>query len=114
VYIGKVRYIDYSADEIDPFDVKQWFLHKRKEFDHEKELRAMVLTSPENKEGFEVPCDTSVLIEQICVGPTAPNYVFEVVQAVCDRFGCRVKPERSDLDTPTPFAVAIDEHLANQ
>jgi len=41
VYIGKVNYIDYEKDNI-PKDFLSPFLHKRKSFDHEKELRAIV------------------------------------------------------------------------
>jgi hypothetical protein len=49
VFIGKVRYIDYQSTDfsnfIDENNPINRFLHKRKSFEHERELRAVVSSS---------------------------------------------------------------------
>lgn len=45
VFIGQVKYIDYAADRIAPGNFFYRFLHKRKSFDFERELRAICNTS---------------------------------------------------------------------
>jgi len=44
IYIGKVNYIDYEREEIPPGNVFHNFLHKRKYFKSENELRAIAWT----------------------------------------------------------------------
>ncbi len=97
VWIGKVRYIDYTRDEISkPLlkDVKQWFLHKRREFSYEQELRAMVIGS---KRSMEACCDLDLLIESVRISPEAPAYVIEVVREVCRRFDVRAEVSHSAI-----------------
>ena len=45
-YVGMVRYIDYSSDWIPTNNLFWPFLHKRKSFEHERELRAIIHRSP--------------------------------------------------------------------
>jgi hypothetical protein len=88
-WIGTLKYIDYSTTAInDVSDVKQWFLHKRREFSYEKELRAMIITA--SPDGQEVPCDLSILIESIRVAPTAPPYMRDLISETCRLFGVDV------------------------
>jgi hypothetical protein len=85
VWIGRTKYIDYTTDAIaNVEDVKQWFLHKRREFSYEQELRAMIMTSWQP--GMDVACDLPVLIESIRIAPTAPPYMIELVSEICRRF----------------------------
>ena len=49
IYIGKVRYIDYSSESIDTDDILQRFTHKRKSFAYENELRAIGLFQTEGE-----------------------------------------------------------------
>lgn len=47
VYIGKVRYIDYKTDFINSGNMFAPFLHKRRSFLHENELRAIIHKFPD-------------------------------------------------------------------
>lgn len=47
VYIGKVNYIDYEVDIVPPWNGFNPFLYKRKSFEHECELRAVIDTLEE-------------------------------------------------------------------
>lgn len=85
VWVGKMQYIDYTTEDIGNVrDVKQWFLHKRREFSYEKELRAMIIASWQP--GKEVDCDLPVLIESIKIAPAAPPYLVELVSEICRLF----------------------------
>jgi hypothetical protein len=101
VWIGKVRYIDYDTDEIaKPLkDVKQWLLHKRKEFSYEQELRALIISSWQSK---DVCCDLQTLIESVRISPQAPAYMADLVSELCRRFGLNVKVCRSTLSDYPP------------
>jgi hypothetical protein len=101
VWIGKVRYIDYTKDEISKplVDVKQWLLHKRKEFSYEQELRAMIIGSWKS---MDVRCDLEVLIESIRIAPEAPSFMVELVREVCRRFNIDVEVMPSFLADPPP------------
>jgi hypothetical protein len=43
IYIGKVKYIDYSNEWIDNDNILQRFIHKRKSFAYENELRVITV-----------------------------------------------------------------------
>jgi hypothetical protein len=115
VYIGKVKYVDYDKATIDPRDIKQWMLHKRLEFAHENELRAVTFLKDHNALGIEVACDLSVLIEKVYIAPVAPDYQIDVVRAVCKRFDFPIEITPSSLDKPTPLVAIMtgrDDPLA--
>jgi len=113
VWIGKIKYIDYKQDEIETFrDVKQWFLHKRKPFSSERELRAMIINLPAEGTsinvppfpGKEIPCDLSALFQTIYIAPTGPPFMFELVCDLCKRFGLSAPVRPSELaDAPPHF-----------
>lgn len=80
VHLGVVRYIDYSKDQ---FPHASWllpFYHKRKAYEHEKEVRAVVVNHSENrtsrkpkkpqgKVGIGIPIDPNKLIEAVFIAP---------------------------------------------
>jgi hypothetical protein len=113
VWIGSVKYIDYKQDEFEIVrDIKQWFLHKRKPFSAEQELRAMILNLPAQGTsmkvppfpGTEIPCDVSTLIQSIYVAPTGPTFMLELIDDLCKRFGLSAPVSSSELaDVPPSF-----------
>lgn len=115
VFIGMIEYIDYSKDRIPDGSFASQFYRKRRSFEHERELRAMVLQFPRSGDGqrvdFErrpsdgglaVPVDLDKLIEDIAVAPLAPRWFVELVTRVVRRHGLQVVPKQSDLDA-TPL-----------
>jgi hypothetical protein len=105
IWIGRVRYIDYTQAQIGNVnDIKQWFLHKRREFAHEQELRAMMILDPEEP-GREVPCDLTLLLQAVLIAPTQRRYMLELVSEVCKRFDVDVEVRQSALDDPPPLLI---------
>jgi hypothetical protein len=110
IHIGKVRYIDYDTELMPAEDIRQPFLHKRKSFEHERELRAVIQEvpheegkgppwlSPETGEvGVYVPVDLEVLIERVYVSPTAPEWFSELVASVAKKYQLNKELAQSSL-----------------
>jgi len=86
IHIGTVKYIDEDNDTIDWTNVINYALHKRKSFEHEKEIRAIVF-SPSDNGGGSVNIDLETLIEKIYIAPNSPKWIYELIQNVVQRFG---------------------------
>lgn len=134
IICGKVHYIDYKKESIydmglpsqsfrspcNRYPVRRQleytlaipFMCKRKSFDHERELRAIVTCHTAisgkykvNELGFEssvtgrlIPVSLNKLIENVYVSPSAPDWYFEAVQVAMKKFGLARKVKRSALD----------------
>lgn len=112
IYIGFVKYIDYEKDIIPDRNIFNPFLYKRKSFEHEKELRAIIMkfALAEQSKGKHilyvdpewignyVESDLSVLIENIVVSPTAPDWFTELIRSIMNKFGLiDIEIKQSDL-----------------
>lgn len=100
--IGKVAYIDYNENIISEKNTLNCFFHKRCEFAHEKEARAIFqkvyidgktisLHKILHDYGVDIKVDVSKLIEKIYVAPNAPIWFFELVKLII---------EKNELDVP--------------
>ena len=83
VHIGKINYIDYSSEPIPEGNLFSPFLYKRKMFEHEKEVRALVSSLPSQTEqsstgeaaaGLLVEVNLPVLIQEIVVDSRAKDW----------------------------------------
>jgi len=111
-----VHYIDYNTDRIRSGNVLVPFMHKRKSYEHEKEIRGVISIFPDltpdggwdvNAEtiesGIEIEVDLERLIERIYVAPNAPAWFAELVRAVVSRYGCEFEVVQSSLDDDPVF-----------
>ena len=113
IYIGSVNYVDYDSHFIPEGYTFYRFLHKRKSFEHEREIRAIVTEFPSNDQGFDFSrdiCDIGkyyeidlpVLIQEVVVAPFAPDWFLELVKLVTVRYNFEFPVEKSALaDNPT-------------
>lgn len=109
VHIGKVKYIDYETDWLPEGNTFYPFLHKRRSFEHERELRAVIQKLPVaegrgvdwTKELFDagvyVPIDLGVLIESVSVSPTALTWFHELVESTTMKYGLKKEVVQSQL-----------------
>lgn len=105
VHIGKIRYIDYQSETFkgstpDKFEP---ILTKRKSFEHEKELRAVIWgtsTSTKRTDDGSVLADVNLkkLIENIYISPFSPNWYRDNIQVIVEKFGLKVPVLQSELD----------------
>lgn len=106
-----IEYIDYGKDRIPDGSFAAQFFRKRRSFEHERELRAMVLQFPRSADGARVdyerqptdaglyvPVDLDMLVEGIAIAPQAPSWFATLVNRVTRRYGLQITPTQSDLD----------------
>ena len=113
VCIGSVNYIDYNSDHISEGNLFYRYLHKRKSFEHEREIRAVVMEVPTYDQGVDssqdicdigkyYEVDLPVLIQEVVVAPFAPDWFLELVKSVAVLYNCESPVEKSTLaDNPT-------------
>lgn len=81
IYIGEVNYIDWEKEFI-PKDNAFWpFIHKRREFSYEQELRC-IIGADEHSE-IKVKVDTDILVNNIYINPFTPLWFKDVVTNLC-------------------------------
>lgn len=115
--ISLVKYIDYSNASEDTIAVQESaylpLIHKRKSFEHEKELRA-ILTFPHQifphggelpkeildnfPKGLLIPVDLEILIEKIYVAPTSPPWIKDLLTSISRKYDLNKEIMQSSLD----------------
>jgi hypothetical protein len=102
IHIDAVRYMNFEDDPIEKGHRYLMPFIKRKSFEHERELRAIVML-PESGKGALMPCDMDTLIAKIHIAPGAPPFYADAVRYVIDRADAKitapVMPSRQ-LDAP--------------
>ena len=102
-YIGKIIYINYEVSAIPENNLFWNFVHKRKSFEHEKELRAMFINnelfnqSAELEKGVPIPIDIDELIEKIFISPTAPDWTKKLLESVLEKYKRNFVVKKSNL-----------------
>ena len=100
IFAGRVKYIDYRRDVIPVGNAYDLFLHKRRSFEHEREVRAVFDSKRKlDAAGVNVPVVLADLIEQVRVAPTAPAWFAALVDRTVQRYGLAVSTHQSDLMT---------------
>jgi hypothetical protein len=108
VMIGEIKYIDYNV-EMFPIDISfNFIVHKRKSFEHERELRAVFWEMDSSTEangykvkvqpaGLWVETDLSKLIEAVYVNPEAQPWLASVIAEVTAKYELPVRASQSAL-----------------
>lgn len=97
IYLGQVNYIDYENDVIRDNNMYGPFVYKRKSFEHEREIRAVVkipwvttdikITEQEPVgHGIQIEINIKMLIEKIYIAPGTPKWFTDLVGAVTARY----------------------------
>jgi len=110
IFIGKVKYIDFEKDWLPEGNTLYPFVHKRKSFEHEQELRVVIQElcykkngkinwdRPPFDDGIYASVDLSVLIERLYLAPTSPKWLLELVRSVTRKYGLDKDVIQSSLD----------------
>ena len=95
ISIGRVQYLDLERAFA---GVNEAFFRKRKAFEHEHEVRAVMRLYDNPPEyGIPRPIDVGKLIERIFVSPLAPHWFEDVVREAVARFDCTAEVTRSQI-----------------
>lgn len=97
VRVGTVRYVDYETEWIPESNPLAPFLYKRKSFEHEREVRAVIPLADlkeilrgkavENNSGLWRKVDLNRLIEHVHVAPDSPDWFASLVENVTQKYG---------------------------
>ncbi|AKG54003.1 hypothetical protein DGWBC_1358 [Dehalogenimonas sp. WBC-2] len=109
IFIGKVQYIDWDKDWLPEGNLLYPFIHKRKNFEHEQELRAVIqdmsakgesinLSAPPWENGIYIPVALNILIEKVYLSPITPTWVFDLLKSTTAKYGYSWEISRSSLD----------------
>jgi hypothetical protein len=91
-FLGTVKYIDYDREYINITDAFQYIVHKRKSFEHERELRAVIWKHLSEgigrvgDGGMIVPIDLNHLVSNIFISPSATSMFDEVVRGLVSSY----------------------------
>ena len=109
IAIGRVRYIDYDGDGVfAETNSLNPFLHKRRSFDFEYELRALLLDMTElerpgeGPSGIKVPVKIADLAERFHVSPMAPVWFETLIRSLVDRFAPGIEVRKSAMGAREP------------
>jgi len=108
IFLGFVRYIDYDSEWLPEGNSLYPFMHKRKSFEHEREVRAVIHDLPENdgrleigkrnrEYGRAVPIAINELITTVHVAPAAPAWLVDLVAEVAAKYDLSAHVKKSDL-----------------
>ena len=136
VAIGLINYIDYTKQTLEAINPVApavetaisnrlppnsypllRFFHKRKSFEHEHELRALIafpielqkfLLPPLDKidqmpVDLTIPVNLEILIEKIYIAPESPAWIKELLTSVLKKYGINKVLWESDLDKDPVF-----------
>ncbi|MCQ3932509.1 MAG: hypothetical protein DPW16_18825 [Chloroflexi bacterium] len=111
VLVGKVKYIDYTTDWIPENNIFYPYTHKRKNFEHEREIRAITTTWAGDLEehassvkheldkfgGVYIPVDLEILISKIYVSPTSPLWFRDLATSILRQYKLEKDVVQSNL-----------------
>ncbi|HUI91542.1 MAG TPA: AP2/ERF family transcription factor [Chitinivibrionales bacterium] len=110
VKIGIIQYVDYEKDWIIENDPILPFLHKRKSFEHEQEVRAIYNLSGLNSFSDPLPTDTPMesgvwfkidlkeLIDRVYIAPQASDWFYRLVLEESKIHGYSFPVKKSSLE----------------
>ena len=93
--LGEVNYISYEKP-LGVDSVPVWY--KRKAFQHEQEVRAIIKESGTSLEGKAIDVDLDILIDKVYVSPSAPTWFASLVERTIGKYGLKKMVEHSKLD----------------
>lgn len=115
VTIGAVDYLDYQRDSWGPYRPFNAVFHKRRSFDHERELRAVIVRPTYDElgsngnaaavrhhpAGIDIPIQLPRLVHRVWISPRSAPWFAQLVATVSERLGCPLPLVRSSLyDAP--------------
>ena len=103
IFVGEVRYIDFDTEWVPEDNSFHPYVHKRKSFEHERELRAVLDTGLDKvphtqatEFGHLIAVSIEHLLENVYVGPTAPAWFGAMVEKVTRKY---------DIDKPVVHSL---------
>jgi hypothetical protein len=97
-----VSYINFRKEAIDTLHYLAPFMHKRAEFAHEREVRALFVEEapPKEPKPKAVPIALRDLVHGVVLAPRTKRWLLECVEGLLDKYDLDVPINMSALDAP--------------
>jgi hypothetical protein len=102
--IARIQYVDHGTYDIGDsgYSALASLLLKRRGYEHEQEIRAMVLPMDESSSGISLGVEPATLIEGIVVSPEYPDWAVPAFREIIYRMGLKIEVETSSLKSAPP------------
>ena len=110
VSVAEVSYYDYETEEIQFGNPMVLLTQKRKSFEHEREVRALLFDENENEtenSGCYCEVDLDKLIKEIYIAPSSEQWCVELAQAVAKRYDLGDRIHQSKLGSKPIFTAKV-------
>ncbi|WP_373494332.1 DUF2971 domain-containing protein [Aquiflexum sp.] len=107
IYCSKVKYIDYENESIDIGNTMTPIVHKHKAYSYEKEIRLIHEVynkgwkydwkTEKYENGVKVNVNLQELIHEIVISPFSPDWFFELVGDILNKYSLKCKLISSKL-----------------
>lgn len=107
VFVGIVKYLDWDSDWTPEGNSLHPFVHKRRSFDTEREVRGVIQVmetkddrldvSPRPERGLYVPVDLGQLVVEARIDPASGPWFIDLVASVLKHYGLSIPLRQSDL-----------------
>lgn len=108
-FVGVVKYINYTTEWLPDGNTFWPYVHKRRSFQHEQELRAVIqeaprrdgkldLSKPPTEAGELVSVALESLLTEVIVAPTAPGWFLDLTKAITIKYDVDIAVNPSQLN----------------
>jgi len=108
IQLSEIKYINFQKDKIDFSNANYRIIHKNKPYNYENEIRLIHQVKPksgfdydwtkeENQNGKYINIDLKSLIEEIVISPFSPNWFFDIVNDIVDKYELSKKVRHSEF-----------------
>ncbi|BEV04332.1 hypothetical protein [Chryseobacterium gambrini] len=108
IQLSEIKYLDYKKDKMQLGNMNYPIIHKSIHYDYEKEIRLIYKvpfesgleydwSKEENQFGKYLDVDVNTLIEEIIVSPKAPQWFFDIISDLLQKYNLKKEIKYSDL-----------------
>lgn len=104
INIGMIQYYDNSRDLFGSLEILGYGMIKRKIFNYENELRAVVVpVLPMMDDGVYIKADLNILIDSIIVSPNCQSWLLEITNNLLSKYNLNKPVSKSVVDDDPPY-----------
>jgi hypothetical protein len=108
IYLSLINYLDYDTDIMPDGNTMFPVIHKQKAYSYEEEIRLIYTITPNTgwefdwtkekvQEGLYIKSNLNTLIDEIILSPFAPQWYFDLVSDIMERFNLIKEIKKSKL-----------------
>lgn len=107
IRLSEIHYLNYDKELMPDGNIMYPIVHKHRAYTYENEVRLILEPQLEDfhlakkpnvyKSGFHIKIDLDILIEEIIIGPTSPDWFIELVQKLVDKYNLKKVIKKSVL-----------------